>query len=181
MKEIARTKTADAALISLSAALISICAWIQVPMSVPFTMQTFAVFAVAAILGFKRGSLATAIYILIGAVGIPVFSGFRSGIGALLGSTGGYIVGFLLSAMIIGFAVDKFGRKVSVMAISMVIGLAACYLFGSLWFMYVYTRNTGSIGFAGVVMTCVVPFIVPDLAKCAFAILITTRIGKFIK
>lgn len=180
MKTMQKIKTSDIALTALAAALIAVCAWIQIPMSVPFTMQTFAVFAVAAMLGFKRGSVATAVYILLGTLGVPIFSGFRGGIGVLLGSTGGYIVGFLLSAMIIGFAVDKFGKKVSVMAISMLIGLAACYLFGTLWFMFVYTRDTGSIGFVSVLMTCVVPFIIPDLAKSALAILIAKRVGKFI-
>ena len=181
MKILQRTKTADLAIIALSAALISVCAWLTIPMSVPFTMQTFAVFAIAASFGFKRGTLATAVYILLGAVGVPVFSGFRGGLGTLFGMTGGYILGFLFSSMIIGFAVDKFGKKPAVMAVSMAIGLAACYLFGTLWFMYIYTRSTGSIGFVSVLTTCVVPFIIPDLAKSVLAIIISCRISKFIR
>ncbi|MBQ7548852.1 MAG: biotin transporter BioY [Clostridia bacterium] len=149
-------------------------------MSVPFTMQTFAVFAVAGLLGFKRGSAAVAVYILLGAVGVPVFSGFRGGPDVLLGQTGGYIVGFLFSAMITGFAADRFGRSAVVLAASMLAGLAACYTFGTLWFMYVYTRNTGSIGFASVLMTCVVPFIIPDIVKTALAVFVVKRAGKII-
>lgn len=181
MKTEKRIKTSDIALVALAAALIAICAWIQIPMSVPFTMQTFAVFAVAGLLGFRRSSAATAIYILLGAVGVPVFSGFRGGPDALLGQTGGYIVGFLFSAMIIGFAVDRFGRSVGVLAASMLAGLLTCYIFGTLWFMYVYTRNTGSIGFVSVLMTCVVPFIIPDIVKSALAVFVVKRAVRLIR
>lgn len=72
------------------AVLIAICSWISIPMTVPFTLQTFAVFLAVGVLGGKRGSLAVLIYILLGAVGIPVFAGFSGGIGVLLGNTGGY-------------------------------------------------------------------------------------------
>lgn len=180
MKAAGKIKTADAALVALAAALTAICSWIQIPMSVPFTMQTFAVFAVAGLLGFKRGSAAVAVYILLGAVGVPVFSGFRGGPDVLLGQTGGYIIGFLFSAMITGFAADRLGRSTGILAASMLAGLAACYIFGTLWFMYVYTRNTGNIGFVSALMTCVVPFIVPDIVKTALAVFVVKRAGKII-
>lgn len=180
MKTAEKIKTADAALVALAAALTAICSWIQIPMSVPFTMQTFAVFAAAGLLGFRRGSAAVAVYILLGAVGVPVFSGFRGGPDVLLGQTGGYIVGFLFSAMIIGFAADRLGRSTGILAASMLAGLAACYIFGTLWFMYVYTRNTGNIGFVSVLMTCVVPFVIPDIVKTSLAVLTVRRLGKYI-
>lgn len=88
-------KTRDMAYISISAALIALCAWLSVPAAIPFTMQTFAVFAAAGTLGARRGAAALGLYILLGALGLPVFSGFQGGVGALLGATGGYIVGFL--------------------------------------------------------------------------------------
>ena len=81
------------AYIALSAALISLCAWLSVPAPIPFTMQTFAVFAVAGTLGARRSALALGTYILLGALGLPVFAGFQGGAGALLGATGGYILG----------------------------------------------------------------------------------------
>ena len=90
-----KTKTKEIILISLSAALICICSWIQVPSAVPFTLQTFAVFLVSAVLGAKKGVAATLVYILLGAVGLPVFSGFQGGVGVLLGATGGYVFGFV--------------------------------------------------------------------------------------
>ena len=95
-------KTRDMAYISISAALIALCAWLSVPAAIPFTMQTFAVFAAAGTLGARRGAAALGLYILLGALGLPVFSGFQGGVGALLGATGGYIVGFLPAAAIAG-------------------------------------------------------------------------------
>ena len=95
-------------------------------MTVPFTLQTFAVFLAVGVLGGKRGSLAVLIYILLGAVGIPVFAGFSGGIGQLLGNTGGYIIGFLFSALLMWLIEKLFGRKTWVMGISMVLGLIVC-------------------------------------------------------
>ena len=94
-------KTRDLTLIALFAALIAICAWLTVPMpDVPFTMQTFGVFAALLLLGGKRGTLSILLYLLLGAAGLPVFSGFRGGIGSLLGTTGGYLVGFFFSYLV---------------------------------------------------------------------------------
>ena len=89
----------DMAYIALFAVLLTVCAWISVPLPVPFTLQTFAIFAALGILGGRRGTWAVAVYLLLGAVGLPVFSGFRGGLGALLGTTGGYILGFLALAL----------------------------------------------------------------------------------
>ena len=96
-------------LTALFAALIVVCSWISVPFNViSFTMQTFAVFFALSFLGGKYGTLAVAVYIAVGAAGLPVFSGFRGGVGALTGATGGYIFGFLLSgAVYILFTLKK--------------------------------------------------------------------------
>ena len=90
----------DLVYISIGAALIAICSWISIPTAVPFTLQTFAVFFVLLLLGGERGTIATLIYILLGAIGVPVFAGFSGGIGILFGSTGGYIIGFLFTGLI---------------------------------------------------------------------------------
>ncbi|MBQ1892315.1 MAG: biotin transporter BioY, partial [Firmicutes bacterium] len=90
-------KTKDMAYIALCAVLLAVCSWISIPFTVPFTLQTFAVFCTLLILGGKRGTVAVAVYILMAAVGLPVLSGFRGGAGALLGTTGGYILGFILT------------------------------------------------------------------------------------
>lgn len=171
-------KTLDLAYVGLAVALIAICSWISVPTAIPFTMQTFAVFAVVGILGMYRGTLAVLVYILLGAVGVPVFAGFSGGIGVLFRNTGGYIMGFLFTALITGAIMKLFGKKVWVMAAAMVVGLLVCYAFGTAWFMVVYARNNGAVGIATALSWCVIPYIIPDLVKIALAVLITKRIGK---
>ena len=97
-----RNKILSIVYIGVSAALIAICSWIQIPLTVPITLQTMGVCLVSGLLGLKRGTLATLVYIVLGAIGIPVFAGFSGGMGVILGSTGGYIVGFIFTALIVG-------------------------------------------------------------------------------
>ena len=152
-------RTIDLAYIAVGAALIGICSWISIPLTVPFTLQTFAVFFILAALGGKRGTFSILVYILLGAIGVPVFAGFSSGIGVLLGNTGGYILGCL-----------------PVQIIALVLGLALCYAFGTAWFMVVYTKANGAVGLGTVLSWCVFPFILPDLVKLALALTIARRV-----
>lgn len=172
--------TADTVVIALSAALIAVCAWISIPTAVPFTLQTFAVFTTAALFGARRGMFSVLVYILLGAAGVPVFARFTGGVGVLLGSTGGYTVGFIFIALIAGLCADKFNRKVIPLVISMIVGLLVCYAFGTAWFMLLYTRNTGAVGIGTVLGWCVIPFIIPDCIKIACAVVISTRVGRCI-
>ncbi len=167
--------------IAMFAVLIAVCSWISIPTTVPFTLQTFGIFCAVGMLGGKRGSLAVLVYILLGAVGIPVFAGFSHGIGALLGTTGGYIIGFLLLAMAYWLLTSLFGEKLPVMAAAMVLGLILCYAFGTVWFMIVYAKNNEAVGLWTALGWCVFPFIIPDLLKMVLAILLTKRIGKLVK
>lgn len=176
-----KSKITDIIYIALAAALIAICSWISIPLAVPVTLQTFAVFAITGLLGLKRGVLAVLTYIVIGAVGVPVFSGFMSGFGVLLGSTGGYIIGFIFSALIIGFITERLGKKISVLIIAMFISLFVCYLFGTAWFMFVYTQNTGAIELITVLSWCVFPFVLPDIIKIILAATIVERLSKYVK
>lgn len=170
----------DLIYISLFAALMAIGAWISVPGVVPFTLQTFVVFATAGLLGWKRGTIAVLVYILLGAIGIPVFSGFRGGIGALTGATGGYIVGFLISVFVTGLICDKLGHGFIVSFVAMVIGLVLCYAFGTAWFVILYTKTKGAMTVAGALSACVVPFIIPDLVKILVATIVVNRLSKHI-
>lgn len=172
-------RTADLACISICAALIAVCSWISIPTVVPFTLQTFAVFCTLGLLGGKRGTIAILVYILLAAVGAPVLSGFAGGIGALLGTTGGYILGFILCALLYWLAEVLFGRKLPIRITALVLGLAVCYAFGTAWFMTVYARKTGPIGLGLALSWCVTPFIIPDLAKLGLALLISERIRKY--
>ena len=177
----AKLKTVDMAYIALFAVMIAICAWISIPMTIPFTMQTFGIFLAVGVLGGKRGSLAVLVYLLLGLVGLPVFAGFSGGVGCLVGSTGGYIVGFLLSALTVWGMEALFGfRKTWLLALSMMLGLAVCYAFGTAWFLYFYAHNTGPIGLMTALGWCVVPYIIPDLAKIALALVLRKRLAAII-
>ena len=120
-----KRKTYDMAYIAVFTVLIAICSWISIPMTVPFTLQTFAVFLSVSILGGRRGTMAVLVYVLLGAVGIPVFAGFTGGPGIILNTTGGYIIGFILSALVMWLTESLFGKKLPVQILSMVLGLLA--------------------------------------------------------
>ena len=153
---------------SLFASLIAICAWISVPaFDIAFTLQTFAVFLTLGLLGGKLGSAAILIYLLLGAVGMPVFSGFRGGIGMLAGVTGGYLWGFLLSGLVY-WLLERLGKLPAMIA-----GLLVCYLCGSIWF-YLYTDG----GLWLILLRCVAPYLIPDAAKLALAYMLTRRLAR---
>ena len=165
--------------IGMFAVLIAICSWISVPAAVPFTLQTMAVFAAVGILGGKRGTMAVLVYILLGAIGMPVFAGFSGGIGVLAGTTGGYIVGFLFSALLMWGMEKMFGTSRVTLIVSMLLGLIVCYAIGTVWFMTVYMHSTGAVDLMTVLGWCVIPFIIPDCIKIAVAMLLTDRLKKF--
>ena len=167
--------------IALFGVLMAVSSWISSPAAVPFTMQTFGVFLAVAVLGGKRGTLAILVYLLLGAVGAPVFAGFSGGISALVGSTGGYIIGFLFLALVMWLMERLLGKKTWVLAVSMVLGLVVCYAFGTAWFMVVYARTTGAIGLWTALGWCVFPYIIPDLAKIVLALMLSKRLAAVLK
>lgn len=169
-------KTIDIVYIGLFAALIAVCAWISIPMTVSFTLHTCAVCLTAGLLGWKRGTLTVLVYILLGMVGLPVFTGFKSGIAAVTGPTGGYIVGFIFTALIVGLAADRLGKRLWANILFMAIGILVCYLFGTVWFMIAY-----KVTFVSALTTCVIPFLIPDAVKIAVAAILVNRLKKFVK
>ena len=175
-----RSKTYDLVYIAVFAVVMAVCSWISIPAQVPFTLQTFGVFIAVGVLGGKRGSLSVLVFILLGAIGIPVFANFSGGIGVLAGPTGGYIIGFLFSALLM-WAMEKLPGKKSVMQIvSMIAGLIVCYAFGTVWFVIVYGRMNGPIGFTAALASCVVPFIIPDIIKIALAYVLSRKLRKYV-
>lgn len=154
------TKALDLAYIALMAALIALCAWISVPLGpVPFTMQTFGIFAA------------------LGLVGLPVFSGFSAGAGVLFGATGGYLLGYLAAALLFWGLTAKLGQTLPVMASAMVLGLVLCYAFGTFWFLTVYTGGSGET-LLGALTLCVFPYVLPDLGKIFLALVLVSRVKK---
>ena len=162
---------------ALAAALMALCSWISLPTAVPFTLQTFALFLTLGVLGGRLGALAVGVYLLLGAVGLPVFAGFSGGLGALLGATGGYLLGFLLTALTVWGAERLWGRSAPVFLASCLAGLGLCYLFGTVWFAAVYASSSGPVGLAAVLGWCVSPFVLPDLAKLALALALRRRLS----
>lgn len=175
---VSRGKTYDMAYIGVFAVLIAICSWISIPTAIPFTLQTFAVFLAVAVLGGKRGTLSVVVYVLLGAAGVPVFAGFTGGISIILNNTGGYIIGFIFSGLVMWLIERMFGRSLLVQGISMVLGLIVCYAFGTVWFMQLYLRNTGDVGLMTVLGWCVIPFIIPDAVKIALALTLSRALKK---
>ena len=178
IKDTDSNKTRDIVCMSVFTAMISICSWISIPASIPFTLQTMGVFTTVGLLGGKRGTLTVLTYILLGAIGIPVFAGLTGGVSVLLGTTGGYIIGFLLSALLMWGIEAIMGRNQIVLAFSMVAGLIVCYVFGTAWFMMIYTQHSGVIGLSTVLGLCVIPFIIPDLIKIGVALFLINRLKK---
>ncbi len=161
-------KLKDMVLCGLCSAWLTICAWLAVPFGeVAITLQTFGVFFTLVVLGGKKGTVSCALYLLLGAVGLPVFSGLQGGIGVLLGPTGGYLWGFLLSCLV--FWLLEKHRPAWICAIP---SMLVCYLCGSLWFYGVYADG----GFGFVILKCVLPYLLPDTVKIWFAIVLGTRI-----
>lgn len=171
-------RTADLGYMALGAVLIAVCSWISVPAAVPFTMQTFAVCFVLSALGGKRGTMAILVYLLLGAAGIPVFAQFKSGLANLLGSTGGYLVGFVFMGLLYWLVTGLLGKKLWVEILALVLGLAALYAFGTAWFLLVYTRTNGAMGLMSVLGLCVLPFILPDLVKLGLAVTLARRVSR---
>ena len=173
-----RLNTRDVALVGLFAALTVICSWISIPAGpVPVTLQTFAVFLAAALLGSRRGTLSVAVYILLGIVGLPVFSGFKT----LNPLTFGYVLGFLPLGMLTAMADRLFKGKKLALPLGMGTGLLVCYLIGTVWFYYVMHFRGTEYGFGRILSLCVVPFIIPDLIKLGLACFLSRRLGKYIK
>lgn len=168
--------TRDLVYIAVCTAIIAICSWISIPLVVPFTLQTFAVFWVLEFLGGKRGTMSIVIYIILAAIGVPVLSGFKGGIGALLGQTGGYILGFIFTGLIYWLFESMFGNKIPVRITALILGLIACYAFGTTWFMVVYAGSSGPIGLGTALSWCVLPFIIPDILKMILAFTLALKL-----
>ena len=169
------------AIIGILAAIICIFAPFSVPVgAIPISLSTFAIYIVSCSVNKKYSLPAIAIYILIGVVGLPVFSSFAGGLQIISGYTGGYIIGYIPCAFIIGMLTDKYENNKIIYPVSMVTGTAICYLCGTLWYMY-----RAECGFSQAVTICIIPFIIGDIIKIIAAscigITLKKRIEKIIK
>ena len=156
---------------SLFASLMAVCAWLCIPIPpVAVTLQTFGVLLALGTLGGKWGSMSILIYLSLGIAGLPVFAGFRGG-AALLDATGGFLWGFLAGGLVYRMT-EKLGKLPA-----SVLCQLTCYICGCFWFRY----WAGDIGFGAALLTCVVPYLIPDGIKLWLAWILSRRIGKHLK
>ena len=162
--------------VALGAALICVCSWISIPTAVPFTMQTFAVFLILSVFGGGRGTASILLYVLLGSAGLPVFSNFGAGVGVLFGSTGGYILGFVLMGLLYWLIIGFFGDKTRLEVLSLILGLLLLYVFGTLWFYFFYAQQGENVTWQAILTWCVLPFVLPDLIKLFLALFLKKRL-----
>ena len=154
-------------LASLFASLMALCSWLSIPIPpVSFTLQTFALLLTLGVLGGKWGTVSISLYLLLGIVGLPVFSGFRGGAAAFLDPTGGFLWGFLAAALVY-WVLEKAGKLTAMISTQLV-----CYVCGCWWF----SRYSGSLSAA--VLTCVAPYLMPDGIKLWLAYTMSNRLRK---
>lgn len=158
---------------ALLAAVMAVCAWISVPVGeLAVSLQTFAVFLTLGFLGGRLGSAAVLVYLLLGAAGVPVFAGFRGGIGVLLGPTGGYLWGFLAACLTYWALEERMPRWAA-----MAIGMLGCYACGTLWYYVAFWES----GLWPVILTCVVPYIIPDAVKIILALSVSQQLSRLVR
>lgn len=176
---VSKGNTKALALIGVMAAVTCIMGPLSIPIPfspVPISLTNLAVYFSIYVLGMKKGSISYIIYLLIGLVGVPVFSAFTGGPAKLLGPTGGYLIGFVFMAVICGFFIDKWTDKMYMCFLGMVIGTAVCYLFGTVWLAY-----QAGLSFYSALAAGVIPFLPGDLAKIIIAMIIGPQIRRRLK
>lgn len=162
----------------LSAALLTVCGWVSVPLGqTAFTMQTFGVFLTLLLLGGKWGTVTVGVYLLLGAAGLPVFSGFRGGTAVLLGATGGYLWGFLATALLY-WAVTGVKNTSARKMTGLILGQLLCYALGTAWFSFGYLQESAGLG--AVLLSTVVPYLLPDGCKLLFACFLEKKLRRFV-
>ena len=180
----------DLVLISISAALITVCSWISIPFGpVPFTLQTLAILAVMLTCGGRRGTIAILVYLALGLCGVPVFAGFKGGVASFAGPTGGFLIGFIFAALVYWLLEKLIFKRLMTGTVKIwifgvlnsVLFESVMYFIGVIWFMTVYAAQTGPVGLATVMSWCVVPFIIPDIVKLIVAVAIGERARKLVR
>ncbi|MFJ7666816.1 biotin transporter BioY [Lysinibacillus sp. NPDC097195] len=160
-----KSSTYNYVLAAFGAAIIAVLAQVTIPLPlIPITGQTLAVGLVVTILGTKLGTLSVLVYILLGTAGLPVFSGMSGGYGIIIGPTGGYIVGFLAAAVLMGLYLDKFGITVVQAVIANLIGMVITLAFGTTWLKIV-----GDLTWTAAFMGGAAPFIIVGILKAVLA------------
>lgn len=178
-----KINTRDIAYIAIFTALLAVCSWIAIPTPtrIDFTMQILGVFLTLGVLGGKRGTLSITAYLLLGAVGVPVFAGFSGGVGALLSPSGGYLIGYFFAGLLMWAMEKVLGTRTWALGAAMVLGLAVCYAFGTVWFMVVYPMGGESVTLLTALAWCVIPYLPFDFIKLAAALTLSVQLRRHVK
>ena len=168
------TKTKDMVLIGLAASLLCVMGpfVFVLPVSpVPVSVTSLGIYLSVYVLGKKQGCISCLVYLLLGFIGLPVFSGFTGGAGKLFGPTGGYLVGYVFMAMVSGFFVERWREKKYVHFLGMVFGNVVCYGIGTIWLVF-----QAGIDFQRAFLVGVLPFILGDIIKIFVAMVVGPKI-----
>lgn len=176
-------KTKNLVLCAVCAAITCVLAPLSIPISgmIPITLATFAVMLSGILLGGRLGALSQVIYLIIGAVGVPVCAGFTPALPKLLGPTGGYLVGYIPLAFVCGAIYSMWGKKsrgvkkYAFMLLGMIAGTVVLYAFGTAWFCIL---NHVDVIYA--LTLCVVPFLIGDAIKIAVVMILAPQLEKAI-
>lgn len=165
--------------IGLTTALICVVAPLTVPLPfspVPISFANLIIYLCAVIVGTKKITISVLMYILIGAVGVPVYSGYNAGLQRIAGPTGGYLLGFIACAVFTGVFVEKFENKIYMYAIGMVIGTCVCYIMGTVWLSY-----CNNLTFMQALWAGVIPLVPGDIVKIVIAVLAGYKMRKLLR
>lgn len=155
------------------AAVLAVCAWLSVPLGdQAVSLQSFGVFLALGVLGGRGGTATVLVYLLMGAAGLPVFSGFRGGVAVLLGPTGGYLWGFL-AAGVVYWLLEKRMKP----WLNAALGMVLVYIYGTAWYYYMYAPGA----LWPVVLTCVVPYLIPDGLKIILALTLSEKLSRLVR
>ena len=168
-----RIKTYNIILCGMMAAILCVLAPMSIPTTIPITLGTFVIFIMTYILTYKYAFISCMIYILLGIIGLPVFSGYQGGIGKVIGPTGGYIAGYLFIALICGYINNRYHTNKVLQIIGMTMSVVICYVLGTLWFSY-----QQGMGIYESFIICVVPFIIGDILKIVVALVVGNVLRK---
>ncbi len=166
--------TKEMVLIAMFAAIFCILGPISIPIGpIPVSLTNFVIYISIYILSARNATISCLIYLLIGAAGLPVFSGYTGGAGKLFGVTGGYLLGFIFTTIISGVIVSKFYNNKIISILGMILGLFVTYAFGTLWFAFL----NGDKSVYEILKLCVIPFVLIDIVK----IIVASIIGPILK
>ncbi len=161
---------------ALLAAIICVLSPIAINIGpIPLSFGTLAIYIASSLIDMKHGVAAVVVFVALGAVGVPVFTNWTGGFGRIAGPTGGYIIGYIPMAFIIGLIVDRLNKHIWAYPVAMTVGTAVLYLFGTAWFMI----QSGA-DLASALLACVVPFLIGDALKIVASTLLCFRLRRLV-